>query len=277
MRSSGVAEAVGEREPDLNALAAPVIGRGGELVAILGLQGPAARLPGQHPPDAARAAAAGRRGEVEPVARGTRIGWAMLGARGRFRSMDLRDLADEELMQLVVDGEVRAFEVIFDRHAVARRSRSPTGCAGAGPLLRTSSRRRFCRCGGAAPATTQARQRALVGAERRSQPGDRRLPPARARGPAATCTTTAIAERLPAPDSTDAEVVRRDDARQVRTALDELPPDQRQVIELAYFGGFTHNQIADDARPAARYREGKDAARAAKMRYVLGEEARVIA
>jgi len=45
IRTSGIAEAVGEREPDLNALAAPVIGRGGELVAILGLQGPAARLP----------------------------------------------------------------------------------------------------------------------------------------------------------------------------------------------------------------------------------------
>jgi IclR family acetate operon transcriptional repressor len=45
VRSAGVAEAVGEREPDLNALAAPVRGRGGELVAILGLQGPAARLP----------------------------------------------------------------------------------------------------------------------------------------------------------------------------------------------------------------------------------------
>jgi IclR family acetate operon transcriptional repressor len=45
VRVSGVAEAVGEREPDLNALAAPVIGRGDELVAILGLQGPAARLP----------------------------------------------------------------------------------------------------------------------------------------------------------------------------------------------------------------------------------------
>jgi len=44
-RASGIAEAVGEREPDLNALAAPVFGRGGELVAILGLQGPAARLP----------------------------------------------------------------------------------------------------------------------------------------------------------------------------------------------------------------------------------------
>jgi IclR family acetate operon transcriptional repressor len=45
VRSEGVAEAIGEREPDLNALAVPVIGRGGELVAILGLQGPAARLP----------------------------------------------------------------------------------------------------------------------------------------------------------------------------------------------------------------------------------------
>ncbi|MBV9423886.1 MAG: IclR family transcriptional regulator [Solirubrobacterales bacterium] len=45
VRERGVAEAVGEREPDLNALAAPVVGRGGELVAILGLQGPAARLP----------------------------------------------------------------------------------------------------------------------------------------------------------------------------------------------------------------------------------------
>jgi DNA-binding IclR family transcriptional regulator len=45
VRRGGVAEAVGEREPDLNALAAPVIGRGGALVAIVGLQGPAARLP----------------------------------------------------------------------------------------------------------------------------------------------------------------------------------------------------------------------------------------
>jgi len=45
VRTWGIAEAVGEREPDLNALAVPVIGRGDELVAILGLQGPAARLP----------------------------------------------------------------------------------------------------------------------------------------------------------------------------------------------------------------------------------------
>jgi IclR family acetate operon transcriptional repressor len=45
VRERGYAEAVGERERDLNALAAPVIGRAGELAAIIGLQGPAARLP----------------------------------------------------------------------------------------------------------------------------------------------------------------------------------------------------------------------------------------
>jgi IclR family acetate operon transcriptional repressor len=42
----GWAEAVGEREPDLAALAAPVFGRGGALAAILGVQGPVSRLPG---------------------------------------------------------------------------------------------------------------------------------------------------------------------------------------------------------------------------------------
>jgi len=31
----------------------------------------------------------------------------------------------------------------------------------------------------------------------------------------------------------------------VRAALDGLPRDQRQVIELAYFGGFTHTEIAE--------------------------------
>ncbi|MDQ6819194.1 MAG: IclR family transcriptional regulator [Actinomycetota bacterium] len=45
VREEGIAEAVGEREPDLSALAAPVLARGGGLVAIVGLQGPRARLP----------------------------------------------------------------------------------------------------------------------------------------------------------------------------------------------------------------------------------------
>jgi RNA polymerase sigma-70 factor (ECF subfamily) len=43
----------------------------------------------------------------------------------------------------------------------------------------------------------------------------------------------------------DGEVIERDRARFVRGAMDELPAEQRKVIELAYFGGFTHTEIAD--------------------------------
>jgi IclR family acetate operon transcriptional repressor len=44
VREQGWAEAEGEREPDLNALAAPVLARDGSVAALLGLQGPAARF-----------------------------------------------------------------------------------------------------------------------------------------------------------------------------------------------------------------------------------------
>jgi DNA-binding IclR family transcriptional regulator len=44
VRRQGWAQARGEREEDLNALAAPVRGSRGELVAVLGIQGPASRF-----------------------------------------------------------------------------------------------------------------------------------------------------------------------------------------------------------------------------------------
>ena len=44
IRNRGWAEAVGEREEDLNAVAVPVLTRDGKLAAILGVQGPAVRF-----------------------------------------------------------------------------------------------------------------------------------------------------------------------------------------------------------------------------------------
>ncbi len=44
VRERGYATAYGEREDDLNAIAAPVPGRDGTLAAIIGIQGPASRL-----------------------------------------------------------------------------------------------------------------------------------------------------------------------------------------------------------------------------------------
>jgi DNA-binding IclR family transcriptional regulator len=44
IREQGWGQALGEREEDLNAIAAPVLDRAGHLVAILGVQGPAIRF-----------------------------------------------------------------------------------------------------------------------------------------------------------------------------------------------------------------------------------------
>ena len=44
IRDGGFATAMGEREDDLNAIAAPISGGHGDLIAILGLQGPASRF-----------------------------------------------------------------------------------------------------------------------------------------------------------------------------------------------------------------------------------------
>src|SRR5205814_8320278 len=44
VRERGWGQALGEREEDLNAVAVPVLDPAGKLVAILGVQGPAARF-----------------------------------------------------------------------------------------------------------------------------------------------------------------------------------------------------------------------------------------
>jgi RNA polymerase sigma-70 factor (ECF subfamily) len=54
-----------------------------------------------------------------------------------------------------------------------------------------------------------------------------------------------MAERRVSREETDEEALRRDAARQVRGALKELPADQLRVVELAYFGGMTHSEIAE--------------------------------
>jgi len=58
-------------------------------------------------------------------------------------------------------------------------------------------------------------------------------------------TIEGVEERFAAAERTEVEVARREEAAGVRSALDTLPDDQRRTIELAYFGGFSHSQIAE--------------------------------
>jgi RNA polymerase sigma-70 factor, ECF subfamily len=82
-----------------------------------------------------------------------------------------------------------------------------------------------------------------------------------------------LEERFAAPERTEAEVARRDEAREVRTALDTLPPDQLRVIELAYYGGFSHSEIASMLEAPIGTVKGRMRLGLAKMRDQLAQEA----
>jgi RNA polymerase sigma-70 factor, ECF subfamily len=190
----------------------------------------------------------------------------------RPRPSDLRALADEDLMELVRDGEAQAFEVIFDRHGGAAFSLAYRMC-GRRPLAedivqeaflslwRTGARYDRARGSVRSWVLSVVHNRA-IDAFRRDVSGERR-----------EVHEEGAAERMPSRELTDTEVERRDDARRVRRALDELPAEQRQVIELAYFGGFTHSQIAEMLKLPAGTVKGRMRLALTKLRLTLGEAA----
>jgi RNA polymerase sigma-70 factor (ECF subfamily) len=53
-----------------------------------------------------------------------------------------------------------------------------------------------------------------------------------------------IAVDVPVEGALDDAVFARLDGLRVRTALESLPPEQRSPIELGFFGGLTHDEIA---------------------------------
>ena len=81
------------------------------------------------------------------------------------------------------------------------------------------------------------------------------------------------AERLEAPERVEEDVARRDEAAIVRNAMEILPADQLKVIELAYFGGFTHVEIAEMLESPVGTVKGRMRLGLKKMREVLAQGA----
>ncbi len=80
-----------------------------------------------------------------------------------------------------------------------------------------------------------------------------------------------VVERF-AMDDTEAEAIAGEAGRSIRGKLAELPVEQSSVIELAYFGGLTHSEIAARlglplGTAKARMRLGLK-----KLRLALGED-----
>ena len=156
----------------------------------------------------------------------------------------LRSLADEDLMQYVRKADPAAFEVLYDRHsgvAFSLAYRIVGTRAQAEDVVQEAflsiwrSGARYDRARGSVRTWVLGivHNRAIDGLRRATVHDKRRA------------SDEGIEERFEANERTDVEVARREEAGTVRTAMDTLPPEQSQVIELAYFGGFTHSEIAE--------------------------------
>ena len=185
---------------------------------------------------------------------------------------DIRNLADEEVMQLVQRGDPRAFELLYDRHGGAAYSlayRIVGKQATAEDVVQEAllsiwrSRLRYDATRGSVRTWILGivHNRAIDGL-RRSSTHERRRE-----------AIEGIEERFEARERTDVEVARREEARSVRGALEALPVEQRQTIELAYFGGFTHVQIAELLKEPVGTVKGRMRLGLEKMRRQLVEGA----
>jgi len=174
-------------------------------------------------------------------------------------------------MALARGGDARAFEVVFDRHAGPAFSLAYRMCGRRGLaedvvqeafLSVWRSGARYDRARGS------VRSWVLSVVHNRAIDALRRHEARQARD----VVDDTIAERLPARELTDAEAARREESRAVRGALGELPAEQRKVIELAYFGGFTHSQIAEMLGMPIGTVKGRMRLGLSKMRLSLLEE-----
>src|SRR3954465_13837556 len=184
-------------------------------------------------------------------------------------SKALMELADEDLMQLVRRGEARAFEVVYERHGGAAFSLAyrMTGKRTTAEDVVQEAFLALWRANARYDRTRGSVRTWLLGivhnraidALRRGMVHDRRR-----------ASDEGMEERFAAEERTDVEAARHDEAREVRSALGTLPPEQLKVIELAYFGGFTHSEIAEMLETPIGTVKGRMRLGLAKMRAQLG-------
>jgi RNA polymerase sigma-70 factor (ECF subfamily) len=155
----------------------------------------------------------------------------------------LRKLADEELMQRVAGGDADAFEIVLERHEDAAFSLAYRMC-GTRSAAEDVAQEAFLAIwrGGSRYDRTRGSVRSwtlgivhnrAIDALRRSSVHERRR-----------ANDDGLDEELEAPDRTDLQAIDNAASSDIRVALGGLPSDQRRVVELAYFGGFTHSEIA---------------------------------
>jgi RNA polymerase sigma-70 factor, ECF subfamily len=154
-------------------------------------------------------------------------------------------LADEELMPLVGDCDAEAFEVLYDRHGGAAYSLAyrVVGDRAAAEEVTQEAFISVWRSGARFDSARGSVRSWLLSIVRnraidflRSRAG---------KAPKLTFDDDSVLEQRPAEERTEEEALQRETAAELRGALGKLPGEQSKVIELAYFGGFSHSEIAE--------------------------------
>lgn len=162
-------------------------------------------------------------------------------------SAPIDDLDDEQLVVRIAAGDERALAVLHARHlrlalAVAHRIVRDSGAANEVvqdaflDLWRTAPDYDPTR---ATLTTWLLRLVRLRAIDRVRRDGAER------RGDGQGAMTLDHALEVASSDDVDADVQDQARAVRVRAALDELPPDQRRVVELAFLGEYTHTELAE--------------------------------
>ena len=183
---------------------------------------------------------------------------------------ELHALADEDLMAHVQDGDARAFEIIFDRHADVAFSLAYRMC-GRRSMAEDVVQEAFLslwRSGARYDRTRGSVRSWVLGVVRNRAIDLFRREQVRT---GKDVSDEDAVRRIASGESTEREVQRRDDATVVRAAMSELPIEQRHVIELAYFGGFSHTEIAEMLELPAGTVKGRMRLGLSKLRLTMAE------
>lgn len=162
---------------------------------------------------------------------------------GVMTAREIALLADEDLMHLMRQGDAAAFEVIYERHCSAAFSLAyrMTGRRGAAEDVVQEAFLSLWRSGARYDQTRgSVRTWVLAVVHHRGIDALRRG----LKHDSHRASDEGIEERFESGDRTDVQAVRREEAAEVRSALAALPDEQSRAIELAYFGGFSHSEIA---------------------------------
>ncbi len=152
-------------------------------------------------------------------------------------------LADEDLISLLGDGDAEAFALLYDRHSRAAYSlayRLMNGRQAAEDLLQDSFIKVWRSAGGYRVGRGSVRTWILSIVRNRAidqfrSDASRR----RTRDEVEASTPTSY------PSEAFAETWRNTQQEQMREVLKMLPQEQLRILELAYFSGYTHVEIAE--------------------------------